>query len=117
MERTPLSIEWVLMSIGTVVTALAGSVVFLFKLHYSDTKSTQDEMKLALVKCEEHHHNTKVELQAILAAEKAECREELSKLSTIIEQKQVQISALQNQVFELARSQAPPAPQPPSSIH
>lgn len=117
MGEHTLSNEIVLGFVSTIVTGLTSAVVYLFKLHYVDTKKALDE-------CKEQHKSNKTEFNQILSAQEAGCKEELSKLSTeaksqlaalssVVEQKQVQIDKLQDQVFELAKSVTPSG----TSIH
>lgn len=103
MQSSSVSVEVVLGLVTTVVTGLTSAVVYLFKLYYVDTKT-------ALNDCHEQHKATKDEFQELLTEKENDCREELSKLSTVVYEKQDQISSLQSQVFELARNQVPNKP-------
>lgn len=94
-----VDVQLVLGGISAVVAALSSAVAYLFKLYYVDTKT-------ALNDCKDQHKSAKVEFQQLLHEEKEGCQKELSKLTVVVQEKQVQITSLQNQMFDLAKHQS-----------
>lgn len=109
MEGADVSIELALTFITTVVTGLTSAVVYLFKLYYVDTKKALDqckeEHKTSKEEYEKHCETNKAEFQILLNKQETECREELAKITAVVQEKQIQITTLSNQIFELAKRQ------------
>lgn len=104
MEGNQVELEWVLGGIATVIAALSGSVTYLFKLYYVDTKKAQAD-------CEKNNELLKAEFKATLKEEKEDCKKDIDKLSALVDSKQAQLSDLHRQVFDLAKNQSPPGSQ------
>lgn len=96
-----MEMSWVLGGISAVIAGLTSAVGYLFKLYYVDTKQ-------ALKDCRDEHVSAKIEFKQILKDEKEDCQKELGKISAVVQEKQVQITHLSQQVFELAKNQPPP---------
>lgn len=73
---------------STIVTALAGAVCFLFKLHYVDTRKS-------LADCEDRHKSAKEEFEKRIAEERAECTQEMVALKSLISELQQNTIAIQ----------------------
>lgn len=106
MEGNVVDINVVVGFFSAIGTGLTSAIVYLFKLHYVDTKR-------ALEKCEENHKTSKVEYEKIIqsikndyeqniASEKEECRSEISKRDIEISSLRDNVSKLNDQVFQLS---------------